>query len=102
GVRRPPRQAALQGRVVQGLQLLPRRVLRDREDGCADRALLPLGLAEGRGEPPGPLPDGPGRLGEELAGRAPPAWPRGGGVLLRDRELSDVRGAAAPHSSPPP
>ncbi len=61
----------------QGLQLLPRRVLRHREDDRADRPLLPLGLAEGRGEPAGPLPHGPGRLRQELAGREAAARPRG-------------------------
>ena len=75
-VGRPAREAALQGRVAQGLQLLPRRVLRHREDDRADRALLPLRLAEGRGEPPGALPDGPGRLRQELAGREAAARPR--------------------------
>ena len=35
-----------------------------------DRALLPLRRDGRRGEPPGALPDGPGRLRQELAGRA--------------------------------
>ena len=42
----------------------------------ADRTLLPLGLAQGRGKPPGALSDGSGGLGQKLAGRARPARTR--------------------------
>ena len=62
---------------VKVYNFFARRVLRHREDDRADRPLLPLRLAEGRGEPPGALPDGPGRLRQELAGRAAAARPRG-------------------------
>ena len=96
----PRTKRLVQGRAGEGLRLLRRRVLRHRAHDRADRALLPLRLAEGRGEPPGALPDGAGRLGQELAGRAPAARPRGGEPGLRDRGLPDVRGAAAPDSAP--
>ena len=57
-------------------------------------------VAEGRGEPPGALPDGAGRLRQELAGREAAARPRAVRTRLRHRRLPDVRGAAAPHPAP--
>ena len=42
---------------------------------------------------PGPLPHGPGRLGQELAGRAAEARPGGPGAVARDRGLPDLRAA---------
>ena len=95
------REAALQGRAGPGLQLLRRGVLRHRADGVADRALLPLRRAEGRGEPSGALSDGTGRLGQELAGRAAAARARGAQPGLRDRRLPDAGGAAASAAAPP-
>ena len=96
----PRVQRLYRGRADQGLQLLQGRVLRDRADARQDRALLPLGGDGGRGEPPGALPDGPGRLRQELAGRAPEARPRGAAADLRDRRLPDARRAAAPDAAP--
>ena len=99
--RRRAREAALQGRAGPRLQLLRRGVLRHRAHRGADRALLPLRRAEGRGEPSGPLPDGAGRLGQELAGRAAAARPRGAAADLRHRGLPDAGGAAASAAAPP-
>ena len=73
----PQGQARLRRRAGQGLRLLQGRVLRHRAHARADRALLPLRGDGRRGEPAGALPDGPGRLGQELAGRAAEARPRG-------------------------
>src|SRR5207247_730021 len=47
-----------------------------------------------------PVPTGPGRPGEERAGRTSPAGPPGRRALLRDRELPDGRGAPPSHSAP--
>ena len=98
--RRSAHQAAVQGRAAQGLRFLRRRILRDRAHHRADRPLLPFRVAQGRREPAGPLPDGPGRFGQEFAGRANPARTRADRTHLRDRRMPDERGAAASRPAP--
>src|SRR3546814_16824796 len=75
--RRPPHQADFRRRAGQGLQFLQERLLRNRTADRPDRALPSLRRAEGRGEPPGALPAGSGRRGQELADREAAARPRG-------------------------